>query len=192
MELFFSYARVVGPVSIPQRDRLVTAIRTQRMHFNVSKNILRRCRLTGLAVVAAFLVSSFVCGCAGNRMTLKVKSDAEANNRQPVALVVRAVNYNSFLTESYQDVAQKVYANPPDTALLDSRILLPGQKEKLTFEMPGKDLVGIYCLFSRPHTWKEILRRPFNKKYRIIIKENDIIVDKRGFWGRLFRTDIEE
>jgi len=162
------------------------------MRWYISKSSYRGYGVPGLTVVMVLLITSFVCGCAGNRMTLKVKSDSDMNGRQPVAFVVRTVNYNTFLTESYQDIVQKVYANPPDPALLDSRILLPGQKEEISFQKPEKDLVGIYCLFSRPHTWKEILRRPFDKKYRIILKENDIVMDKRGFWGRLFGSEVAE
>jgi len=154
-----------------------------------------RCRLktTGLCfTLMHLLLLSVLSGCAGNRMALKVQSGYDTNEQQPVALVVRAVNYNTFVTESYQDVVQNVYADPPDPTMLDARILLPGQEAEIVFEKPAKDLVGIYCLFSRPRIWKEVIRRPFKNKYRVILRQNDMLMDKRGFWGRLFGRDLPE
>ena len=133
-----------------------------------------------------------ISGCAGTHMKLRIESTQQTNDRQPVCVVLRSVDYNTFLTESYQEIAEKVYAYPPDPKLIDSRIMLPGNTEKIKVEIPDKEMIGIYCLFNKPIIWKKILRRPFDSKYSILLKKNRIVLKKRGFFSRLTGSEIEE
>lgn len=133
-------------------------------------------------MISAFLAG--LCGCASNRMSIKIQSEFNVNDKQPVAILIRSVNYNNFLTESYQDIAEMVYADPPNPSVIASRIILPGTKEKIEIEIPPKELVGVYCLFKEPDIWRIILRRPFDSKYSIVLEHNRIALKKRG-WFKL-------
>lgn len=134
-----------------------------------------------VAVITSVLLAGLF-GCAKNKMSIKIQSNYNANDEQPVCIVIRSVNYNNFLTESYQDIAGMVYANPPNSTVIASHIILPGTKEKIEIEIPPKELVGVYSLFKEPDIWKIILRRPFDSKYYIILEQNRIVLKKRGLF----------
>lgn len=138
-----------------------------------------------IAVMISALIAG-LCGCASNSMSIKIQSEFNANDNQPVAIVIRSVNYNNFLTESYQDIAEMVYADPPNPSVITSRIMLPGTKEKIEIEIPPKELVGIYCLFKEPDIWRIMLRRPFDSYYSIVLEHNSIVLKKSGrAWFKL-------
>ena len=162
------------------------------MCFELLKNKKLNERLAVFCLIFAVPLLLSVTGCAGTQMTLKVVSDQQTNDRQPVCVVLRSVDYNTFLTESYQEIAEKVYAYPPDPKLTDSRIILPGETEKIKVEIPDKEMIGIYCLFKNPYVWKKIIRRPFDSKYYISLKKNRIVLNKIGFFGRRIGPESEE
>ncbi len=154
----------------------------------INKRFLKGWRTQCMIAVMISALLAGLCGCAKyrifnkNRMSIKILSESNANDKQPVAIVIRSVNYNNFLTESYQDIAEMVYADPPDPSVIASRIILPGTKEKIEIEIPPKDLVGVYCLFKDPDIWRIILRRPFDSKYSIVLEQNRIVLKKRGLF----------
>jgi len=149
----------------------------------VKERFLKGWRTQFIVAVMTSVLLAALCGCAKNRMSIKIQSNYNTNDEQPVVIVIRSVNYNNFLTESYQDIAGMVYADPPNPTVIASHIILPGTKEKIEIEIPLKELVGVYCLFKEPDIWKVILRRPFDKKYYIILEHNRIVIKKRGLFN---------
>jgi hypothetical protein len=148
----------------------------------VKERFLKGWRTQFIVAVMTSVLLAGLCGCAKNRMSFKIQSNYNTNDEQPVCIVIRSVNYNNFLTESYQDIAGMVYADPPNPTVIASHIILPGTKEKIEIEIPPKELVGVYSLFKEPDIWKVILRRPFDKKYYIILEHNRIVIKKRGLF----------
>ena len=148
----------------------------------VKKRFLKGWRTQFIVAVMTSVLLAGLFGCAKNRMSIKIQSNYNTNDEQPVCIVIRSVNYNNFLTESYQDIAEMVYADPPDPTVIASHIILPETKEKIEIEIPPKELVGVYCLFKEPDIWKIILRRPFDSKYYIILEQNRIVLKKRGLF----------
>ncbi len=148
----------------------------------VKERFLKGWRTQFIVAVMTSVLLAGLFGCAKNRMSIKIQSNYNTNDEQPVCVVIRSVNYNNFLTESYQDIAEMVYADPPDPTVIASHIILPETKEKIEIEIPPKELVGVYCLFKEPDIWKIILRRPFDSKYYIILEQNRIVLKKRGLF----------
>ena len=148
----------------------------------VKERFLKGWRTQFIVAVMTSVLLAGLFGCAKNHMSIKIRSNYSTNNEQPVCIVIRSVNYNNFLTESYQDIAGMVYADPPNPSVIASHIILPGTKEKIEIEIPPKELVGVYSLFKEPDIWKVILSRPFDKKYYIILEHNRIVIKKRGLF----------
>ncbi len=149
----------------------------------VKERFLKGWRTQFIVAVMTSVLLAGLCGCAKNRMSIKIQSNYNTNDEQPVVIVIRSVNYNNFLTESYQDIAGMVYADPPNPTVIASHIILPETKEKIEIEIPPKELVGVYSLFKEPDIWKVILSRPFDKKYYIILEHNRIVIKKRGLFN---------
>ncbi len=159
-----------------------------------NKRFLKGWRTQCMIAVMISALLAGLCGCAKypifninrifnkNRMSFTIQSEFNANDRQPVCIVIRSVNYSNFLTESYQDIAGMVYADPLNPSVIASRIILPGTKEKIEIEIPPKELVGVYCLFKDPEIWRILLRRPFDSKYSIVLEQNRIVLKESGLF----------
>lgn len=123
--------------------------------------------------ILVFIILICIYGCKHTKLTLR--SYPDTNKGQPVYVMIRSVNAKKFLTDSYQDIADKVFADPPDPSVLDYKAILPGQKQKIKLKKPDTS-VGIYCMFTEPgDEWKIILPRPLNSKYKIELEKNRII-----------------
>ncbi len=138
----------------------------------------------GIPVFAA-LIACVVCisGCGGKKipmMELVVTADKTANNGQPVYLLVRTVNSSDFVSEDYQSVAGMVMRNPPDKTVLSTNLILPGKKTEIKFTKPDNRSIGVYCMFTKPGQWKMFMQKPLKKKYKLILKKDDISM-KKGF-----------
>ncbi len=146
-------------------------------------------RMSGTLVV--LLIMASICGCGGNKflhqkkVTFCIKPDKSANNAQPLYIVIRDVDKKSFLIEDYDEIADLVYTDSPDEGLLTWHVVLPGKKEEITVEVPGKSDLGIYGMFTQPEeNWKIMFERPLEPEYEIIIQDNSLKYkkEKNGFW----------
>jgi hypothetical protein len=130
-----------------------------------------------LSVLFPVLVCLFGFTLGGCRhMTLTLKADYNSNRGQPVYVLIRSVNEKSFLTESYQDISNIIFKDPPDPSILSYDVILPGQKQKIKIEKPANASVGVYGLFSEPdEEWKMILPQPFHYRYLVTLERNRIV-----------------
>ncbi len=137
-----------------------------------------------LTIVLFLTLIGLLNGCASIKKFLAPKKEtvafafetgAETNNGKPVYVVIRTVNKKKFLTQSYDQIADMVYADPPVPSLLAWHMLLPGKKEKIQVEKPEEAAIGVYVLFTQPGMkWKIMLKEPFEKKYDIVLLKNSL------------------
>lgn len=149
-------------------------------------SLTQRRRSSGCALHNAFpllcvLFSVSLCLCCFilggcKHMTLTLKADYNANRGQPVYVLIRSVNEKAFLTESYQDISNMIFKDPPDPSILSYQVLLPGQKQKIKIEKPENASVGVYGLFTEPdEEWKMLLPQPFRYRYLLTLERNRMV-----------------
>lgn len=129
--------------------------------------------------LAAILLLGSAVGCGWRKppkpemITFHFKPDDTTNDGQPVYVVIRTVNKKQFLIEDYDEIANAVYADPPDKNLLAWHTLLPGKKEKIQVEKPEDAAIGVYALFTKPgENWKVMLKTPLESKYKLMLNQN--------------------
>lgn len=147
------------------------------MHYVIKSRFL---------LIPALLTCLVVCmsGCGGPKniktIDFNFQADEKSNGERPVHVMIREVSKKSFLTETYADVADMVYAEPREKSLLAVRVILPGGKERVTLDVnkPDDVNIGVYGMFSEPgKSWRLILETPLEKKYTIRIKGNALECD---------------
>ena len=132
-----------------------------------------------IAILSFFTM--MVQACSAPKHVKKVNfvliADKKANEERSVYIVIRKINKQVFLNESYEDVTDTIYAEPRDQSLLAWRILIPGKEEKLSVEIikPDEVNIGVYGLFTNPgKNWKLLFETPLESKYSIKSKENNL------------------
>ena len=125
--------------------------------------------LGGLAAIAAVLS-----GCATSTTRIYVDAPAKANGGTVMHLMVRE-GIETLATETYQEVAAKLFAQPPDPAILDSQPVFPGDKVSIAIEDgENKDIV-VYFFFTDPDgEWRVPLRKPLPAEVFIELGERRI------------------
>ncbi len=139
-----------------------------------------------VSILAVLLLMGSFYGCGPKavpkeQVTFYITPDESVNDQRPVYLVIRKVNKKNFLTENYDDIADIVYAEPPDESLLGWHILMPGQNEKILVTKPDTLSIGVYILFTQPgEKWKMLLEKPLESEYKITIKKNALEEYRKG------------
>ena len=105
-------------------------------------------------------------------LDLNVIANVQANNGDLFYFVVRTTsNEKQFLTETYQDIANKAFADPPDPGSLGVFSIVPGTKHQYTVNQPAQGMIALYFLFTKPGSqWKKLLAMPFEEEYNINLK----------------------
>jgi hypothetical protein len=117
-------------------------------------------------------------GCASNEMRVDIDSTADTNGGRPFYVVLRSVEQAEYVTDSYDAIAKKAFATPPDPALIRSEVIYPGVRRSVTFDKPATLPVGIYFLFTEPgERWKTARNPPFPSSIKIQLGKNQIIQD---------------
>lgn len=165
-----------------------------RLSGLVSKRIASVC-------VLILIVLLLLTGCAKRQppppqVTFRVYTETFTNNGLPFYMLFRMVDTQVFLTETYGDVAGKVFVQPPDISILASQSIVPGQHMKINVVKPENSAIGIYCLFTEPgDQWKLRIVPPLYDNYKVKLEENSIREvemmsdQKKGLLQRLFSKD---
>ena len=104
-----------------------------------------------------------------------VQSTVHMNDCKPLCLVVRSVSGNSFLTEDYDAVAQKVFSYPRDESILHRESIFPGSATEFTIDRPEEGDIAIYVFFTKPgDNWRVALRKPLPSDVLIELGHNNI------------------
>lgn len=106
----------------------------------------------------ALLLLPWLSGC-GTFLLLQVRPAPSTNQGRPLYMLVRAVQRQAYLAESYQDATAKVMT--PDKSVLRVVALHPGSSRRLLIGVPAKSPVGLYFLFAKPaRSWRLYLDAP--------------------------------
>lgn len=109
--------------------------------------------------VAALGLAPALCGCGTSLLLLQVRPAPNTNQGRPLYMLVRAVQRQEYLAESYQEVASKVQA--PDKSVLRAHALHPGHRTRLLLGIPSKAPLALYFLFAKPaHSWRLYIEAP--------------------------------
>jgi hypothetical protein len=123
----------------------------------------------------ALLAAVVLGGCSSNKMKIEVSSTVETNEGRPFYTVIRQVEQATYVTDSYEAVAAKVFANPPDPSVLRSEVIYPGQTAQLTVTKPEVLPIAVYFLFSQPGgRWKMSQVQPLPSSIDIELEKNQI------------------
>jgi hypothetical protein len=155
------------------------------VRFNTT--FISRYAAAAVSVSVLLLFMGSLHGCGGpkviprEQVTFHIAPHASVNDQRPVYIVFRKVNAKNFLTENYDNIADMVYADPPDESLLAWHILMPGQNEKVLVAKPDKLSIGVYVLFTQPgEKWKMLLEKPFKSEYKFNINKNVLEEYRKG------------
>ncbi|MBL4850468.1 MAG: hypothetical protein JKY65_33540 [Planctomycetes bacterium] len=133
---------------------------------------------SALFVLAALLGS----GCSSSsapdltvELTIEVTSKEETNAGRPFYAVIRAVEEATYITDSYEGIADRIFANPRDPSILRAEVIYPGVPVEWTVHQPEALSVGVYFLFTDPGDgWKIIRSAPLPKAIEVELGVNDV------------------
>lgn len=113
-------------------------------------------------------------GCGSSQIGIYVESTETTNSKRPFYLVIRAVDQKDYVSESYQEVADKVFHDPAKT-VLKTEVIYPGRTAAVTLDMPEQLPLGIYFLFTEPGTlWKSFIPQPLPSSIEFQLEGNGI------------------
>lgn len=128
-----------------------------------------------LLALALFLLGA-TAGCASKEIHFSVQSQLNTNDTRSVMFVVRKVNERAYLTDTYQSVAQRVFASPPDMSILRAEPIIPGVDYEVDVNKPedGSSL-AVYFLFANPGAnWKVFIEAPLPDDAEFVLGTNTI------------------
>lgn len=128
----------------------------------------------GRALFAALLALTGA-GCSSDTVNVRIESTEKTNGGLPFYVVFRTVEGAAFVTESYDAVAKKVFANPKDQSVLRAEVVYPGVEREIAVEKPVALPLGVYFLFTKPgERWKTQRSLPVPSSMDIELDGNEI------------------
>jgi len=164
--------------------------RINRMVFPIQQGSKRNW-IYKIFLLGTMLISVLVIGCGKKhvpppQIVFTIESEGEANDGQPFHCAIRSVNAKQFLIEGYDGVANMLFANPPNSTVLATLVILPGEEQELKINKPGQNDLGFYCFFTQPgDPWKVRLQQPLGEEYEISLGKNKILETEKtdgGWW----------
>lgn len=137
-------------------------------------------------VMLAFLaLATSACGSrprpaapTSNEIELVVQSTRETNDGRPLHVVVRTVDKETYVADSYAHVANLV--TNKDESVLATFVVFPGHEKRLTIDVAKKTPVAVYALFTRPgKQWKKLVEEPLPSPVRIFLSKR-VIAEQRA------------
>ena len=109
---------------------------------------------------------------------LVVRSTRETNDGRPLHAVIRAVDRETYVADSYADVANLVTRK--DESVLATFVVFPGHEHRQTIEIAKKTPIAVYALFTRPGTqWKKLFEEPVASPVQIFLSRR-VIADEQA------------
>ena len=126
-----------------------------------------------LAVAAVGALGST--GCA-TTTRLYVKSTQTTNDGNTFYMMVRSVDgKTTTVNEQYQDVAAKLFADPPDPTVVVGQPIFPGTPVSVTLNEGDTKQVVLYFFYTKPLTnWRVPLPRPLPAEVYVDLGANQI------------------
>ncbi|HEY6881769.1 MAG TPA: hypothetical protein VI299_27265 [Polyangiales bacterium] len=122
------------------------------------------------------VLSLWLCAGCTSGTRIYVRSSERSNDGNTLYAMVRSVDAKTIgSNEIYHDVAGKLFADPVDATVVESRPIFPGNP--ITFnvsEGSAKNLV-LYFLFTNPgQNWRLPLRAPLPAEVYVDLGNNEI------------------
>jgi hypothetical protein len=112
-------------------------------------------------------------GCHHDTLYMTVRSPSDLNAGRPLRMLVRAVDPQQYLDESYQAVADKVVVK--DDTVLHSAVVYPSVPLTVAIKRPSSKGIGVYFFFTSPGPrWKTMLETPLPHSADIVLGQNNI------------------
>ena len=134
-------------------------------------------------------------------ISFHIISKADTNGGEPCYIMIRMVNENNFLTDSYEEASKMIFANPPNESILTYDLILPYNYKEIKVNVPDKPTsLGLYCFFSEhSDKWKVLLPKPLKTKYKFVLEKNKImqktipieLQKKEGFFNNLLKKVLK-
>lgn len=90
---------------------------------------------------------------------LVVNTATNANDGYPVHMMVRMIDPDALLTETYDTAVDVLFSDPPDPSILDKSVLFPGTRIRRSVTATQGAPLAAYFFVADPQTlnWKLIL-----------------------------------
>jgi hypothetical protein len=124
--------------------------------------------------LSAITSVTLLAGCAATTTRVYVDAPAKSNGGAMMYMMVHE-GMETFVTETYQEVAAKLFTQPPNPAILNLQPIFPGDKVSITLE-DGKDKdIVVYFFFTDPDgDWRVPLRKPLPAEVFIDLGERRV------------------
>lgn len=130
--------------------------------------------ITNLFFVALLGASAF--GCAVTTTQVIVDAPETMNQGAPLHMMIRAIP-DSLEQESYEQVAAKMFVQPPDESVVASQPVFPGERLALSLPDVGKGDIVLYFFFTTPDPkdgFRVPIRKPIPAEVFIELGENKV------------------
>lgn len=95
-------------------------------------------------------------GCVPSQITINVLAAPNTNQSRPLYMVVRTVDPKAYLSQSYDEVVEKVVK--PDESVLHTAVVYPGANRQVRVKVPQPLPVAVAFLFTSPDgAWQTLL-----------------------------------
>lgn len=116
-------------------------------------------------------------------LRIEITAAQDSNQGGPLVVVVRKTDRAGFLAEDYDAIADGVFAQPRDPAVMRRAIVRPGQQ--VTLDVPRAtaegEVLGLYVLFSTPgDRWRLAIGDASLRRVRVRLGASDIEWVERG------------
>lgn len=155
--------------------------------LELNASVGRMCLLSGLLLLCTG------CGSSSPKpppmLSLSVDAQSSANGGKLFYFLVRNVNEKQFVLDTYQEVAKKAFADPPDPSVLGVYTVVPGNHQDLSLPKPNQGQTALYFLFTQPGThWKTLLSEPLADAYSLHIPTGNQLYMQAGkpWWDSLW------
>lgn len=126
-----------------------------------------------IALRSLLLVGLAGAGCHHDELYLTVRSPADMNAGSPIRMLVRAVDEQEYVNESYQAVSDKVVFR--DDSVLHEAVVYPNVPLAAKIRWPSSKGIGIYFFFTAPGPrWRGKLELPLPHATTIVLGRNNI------------------
>ncbi len=119
-------------------------------------------------------------GCGSSTLvkrTIVFQPQQQVNRGRPFYALVRTVEEQGFLTDSYQKISALVYpSDKKDQTIVHVALIWPSREKTVVVKVPKDKAVAIYCLFTRPGSqWKVLLPPPMAEKIWAVLDRGTIV-----------------
>jgi len=109
---------------------------------------------------------------------LEITAGKDTNQGGPLYVVVRKIDQAGFLAEDYDAIADRLFGQPPDPAVLRKAVVRPGEVVRVNADrdLADGEILGIYFLFSVPgNDWRLAVVDPHVLQVRIVLGASGIV-----------------